>query len=112
MAEAQKGKEDNSKTNNQMETGTNQTKGTDKGKQMPANRAGQKNGGNTYAQTIQQALHEPIKKKHTITVGTITRDKHIRLNLIYHTGINRSNQSQDYIKEACSDIAAAAMENV
>eukprot|EP00957_Ditylum_brightwellii_P099590 7585937-Ditylum_brightwellii.AAC.1 len=60
----------------------------DNGKQILANRAGQKNEMTAYAQTVQQVLHAAVKKKHTITVGTITKGEQIRLNLIYHTGIN------------------------
>eukprot|EP00957_Ditylum_brightwellii_P062250 4723881-Ditylum_brightwellii.AAC.1 len=50
------------------------------------------------------------KNRHT-TVTPITRDIQIRMNVIYHVKSAKSDQPSVYIKEACSDIIAQAIEN-
>eukprot|EP00957_Ditylum_brightwellii_P097060 7391390-Ditylum_brightwellii.AAC.1 len=52
-----------------------------------------------------------FEKKSRITVGSITWDNQVGMNLIYHIAIPQSDDLQDYIKEACSDIVATAIEN-
>eukprot|EP00957_Ditylum_brightwellii_P082232 6252853-Ditylum_brightwellii.AAC.1 len=65
-----------------------------------------------YTETTKKVTPAMFEKKSSITVGSITQDNQVRMNLIYHVTIPQSDELQDYIKESCSDIVATAIENV
>eukprot|EP00957_Ditylum_brightwellii_P203550 15335133-Ditylum_brightwellii.AAC.1 len=65
-----------------------------------------------YAEIIKKVIPAMFEKKSRIMVGSITCDSQARMNLIYHVAFPQSDELQDYIKEAFSDIVATAIENV
>eukprot|EP00957_Ditylum_brightwellii_P211961 15366810-Ditylum_brightwellii.AAC.2 len=69
------------------------------------------NGPTANQQTYLDSLLAASSRKPKITVKSVTRDNQIRLNVIYHILIPRSDQSSDYIREACSDTIGQALEN-